>query len=87
MGIDKFFEALGEKREEFICRGMQCSSVDELLLLAREYEKTLDTKQAAELLEFLKALQARLPDEELGKVAGGKIGSPASREDGIIEGM
>ncbi len=78
MDMKKFFEALGEKGEEFISRGMQCGSAEELLSLAKEYGNVPDEKQSAELLEFVKNSQCRLCDDELDKVAGG-----ASRRIGV----
>ncbi len=73
MGIKKFIEDLGEKREEFIGRASQCSSAEELLSLVKEYGVVPGEKQLEELLEFVKNSQCRLRDEELDAVAGGCI--------------
>jgi len=71
MGLRKIIEDLGESREEFIRKGMQCRSIEEMLTLAKEYGIDLSEGQAAELLDLMKGLSCKLSDEELGAVAGG----------------
>ncbi|HHV60773.1 MAG TPA: hypothetical protein GXX49_10895 [Clostridiaceae bacterium] len=66
MDIEKFFEVLGERKEEIIRKAMQFRSAEELLPLAKEHEVALDQNQEAELLETMK----KMSDDELEKATG-----------------
>ncbi len=73
MSFEEIFENLGEKKEEFVSRAMQCGNAEELIPLAKEYGIVIDEKQSAEFFELLKKLRCKLPDKELDGVAGGLI--------------
>ncbi|SHH18881.1 hypothetical protein [Desulfosporosinus lacus] len=84
MDINKFMESLGEKKEELLIKGTQCTTAEELMALAVENGLTLDRDSATVLLELMQLKTGELSDDELDSVAGGFFdkGEKSAREYG-----
>ncbi|MBV7272117.1 hypothetical protein I6U48_04190 [Clostridium sp. PL3] len=74
MELKELYELLGKK--QLITKAMQCKSVEELLLLTKENNLTIDTGNAQRLFNLITEKNTVISDEELNRVTGGQSISP-----------
>ncbi|WP_411682390.1 hypothetical protein [Clostridium thailandense] len=70
MDLKELYELLGKK--QLIAKATQCKDVEELGLLTKENNLTIDTGNAQKLFDLITEKNSVISDEELNKVTGGQ---------------
>ena len=70
--MSNIFESMSEEQhKEFIKKVMDCKTTEDVIALAKEYDKEISAEQAEKILSEIDNLEVELTDEQLDKAAGG----------------